>query len=138
MAFIAIDWPQVLEKYGFPTAALFIVVMFGIWVTKKALIPFFTDYIKQAKDDAAEARKTAIESSNKVQQMLEDQLTKAEAHLQRTQNLEDKVFEGIKEALANSVHRQDKQIELMSEVLSVSRETQRVSQDTNDRIRKNR
>lgn len=129
---IAIDWSQALEKYGFPTAALFVVVGLVVWVTKKALIPFFTDYVQQAKEDAAEARRTAEEASKKVTSMLENQLAKAEASLQRTQNLEDNVFEGLKEALDNSVRRQDKQIELMSEVLSVSHETKRISQETND------
>jgi hypothetical protein len=132
---LAIDWVSVLERYGFPTLALFVIITFGVYVTKKALIPFFTDYVKQAKDEAAKARVTAEAASDKVQEMLENQLKKAEAASQRAQLLEDTVFEGIKEALTNSVRRQDKQIELMSQVLITSQETNKVVKDTNDLAR---
>jgi Tfp pilus assembly protein PilE len=111
---LVIDWEKVLANGITPVVVLVVV---GI-VAKYALWP----YVKQYLDDARSARM-------KAQEVLEQQAATLQKRTEKLESREDQLLDKFGETLdalnatlGNSVSRQDKQIELLAEVASQTRE----------------
>ena len=108
------NWEHVLNTYGLPMmiiAGMAFAFYKGIW-------PRITQYLDDQRQIAEDARKALV--------------NRAEALEKR----EDTVLTGFKDILDSSAQRNQKQLEILDQISTITKDTNEVSKDTNELVRK--
>jgi F0F1-type ATP synthase membrane subunit b/b' len=98
---IQIDWERLLNTYGWPTVIL--IILLG--VLYKAVWPRVTKYLDSQEKIAEDARLALIKRADKLEER------------------EDGLLNGFKNILEASADRNQKQIELLEEIVVITKDT---------------
>jgi len=104
---LQVNWENILERWGWPTLILFAVIVFIAWSVRTALIPAINRYIDRAEKQADE-----------VQNILKDRAQTLETTQTSLLREFSKTLEAFKEILEASNRRAEKQVEMLTEVLT--------------------
>lgn len=103
MAFVfQVDWERVLDRFGWPTLILVVVAIIG----RTVAWPIIKQKLEQGDRSAA-----------RVNELLETQILKADARMERADKIQEGLLTDFKEAIDQVAHQGKRQAELLEELL---------------------
>lgn len=105
--FAFIDWEHILDKWGWPTLILFVVCGALTWLVKTVAVPQIEAYVTRTRALADDARAQLKEHTAKLEQTQDTILVGFTTTL-----------DGFKDVLDANSRRTEKQIDMLTEILT--------------------
>lgn len=99
---LQVDWERVLDRFGWPTMILVVVAIIG----RTVAWPIIKQKLEQG--DKAAAR---------VNELLETQILKADARMERAEKVEEGLLREFKDAIEHGVKESKRNADLLEELL---------------------